>query len=275
MRLLMRPKKLIFLVLGLTVLCSSCSRKIAGHYSAKGDIIKAGRKFSFQKNLELNKDSSFVYSESYMPERYPGGDIIEPVARCIGKGRYSVKQGYVTLNFARKIRKVDTVEIERLTDYYTLRWWEQIGKTGKPTEGKSYIFVFMDIDGFYFADEDPLKPDYLKMNDRRLHAGRINFIEYDESQFPLTFTFDFDYLSGQDSNSVLRELFPGDKKALGRTLGYQDEVVTLTKPGNYKIEIRPADGTHIIEGQVFTGAKTLLVKFANGEVQIGDLTKVK
>jgi len=271
----MRPKKLLLLFLVLVILISSCSRKIAGQYSANGDVIKAGRKFTFQKRLELNKDSSFTYSESYMPEGYPGGDVIEPAAKCIGKGRYSLKQGSVTLNFARKIRKVDTVEIERLTDYYTLRWWEQIGKTGNPVEGKSYIFVFMDIDGYYFAGEDPLKPDYLKMNDRRLHPGQINFIEYDETQFPLTLTFDFDFLSGQDTNSILRDLFPGDGKSLGRNLGYQNEVITLSKPGNYRIEIYPAHGTNIIDGQVFTGSKTLPVKFVKGVARIGEMVKTK
>ncbi|MBS1532172.1 MAG: hypothetical protein JSU01_17855 [Bacteroidetes bacterium] len=271
----MRLKELNPLFLALMVLISSCSRQIAGQYFAKGDIVKGNRKFSFQKRLELNKDSSFVYSESYLPEGYPGGDIREPSAKCVGKGKYSVKRGSVALNFARKIRKVDTVEVTRLTDYYTLRWWEQIGKTGKPAGGKSYVFVFMDIDGYYFSGEDPLKPDYLKMNDRRLHPGQINFIEYEESQFPLTLTFDFDFLSGQDTNSVLRDLFPGDGKNLGRNLGFQDEVITLPKPGNYTIEIRPGYGTHIIDGQVFTGTKTLPIKFVRGYAQIGELVKTK
>ena len=265
--------------LWLILLISSCSNGIVGYYSYnKTDAINQYHlSITTTKHLELYKDSSFNYTESYQ-KNWSGGLKDVPYV-YLGKGRYMVSQKKLILNFEPKIRKIYKIDQVALSLDELSELRKNRGDSTPIDKDKIYITcqIFPDDNFFHISPDKYI--GYTTINHvSSLFGFRQALIEYYKAQFPLELVFDFGNISVQYAIPYFGNKTPEDNKPFqefsGTTFGFLDERIQIQKPENLKINIHLSSPDSLTE-QVFIGKRILAVETSTGNISIGEMTKIK
>ncbi len=261
--------RIIFCSLSLLIFLSSCSKKnLSGLYAYEEGKLY-GRHF-FGKQLELHKDSTFIYRATYHDE--PEEDVGAPYYGYLGEGTYTANNKQITLHFRSKFRKINKIEVLPLSA-------DEVAEIEKSKEflesnaaNASFVVFNIYFNSSYFRPKTSI--GCIKVNNYRLISHyQNNIVAYNISKFPLVLNLDFEEMRHPDAFESLR--FPETGGFLNFNLGFLDEVVHIDKPGRYKVNIYPfgMDSSPMVP-QGVTGRWTLPLKRSFNHIKIDDLKKV-
>jgi hypothetical protein len=262
-------------LLGLVLLICSCSKNtIIGSYTYNGSSFMDDRHLIINKHLELNKDSSFKYTESYQKELNPGEDVGYPAYDYFGKGHFTINQKQLILNFDPKFRKIDKIEIIPISSDEIARIRKKHGSDPIDAD-KIAITCHIFINSYQFGNDRNSNIGYLHANGDILPLSPDSYKEYKKEQFPLELLFDFGGLTENYETGYIGFQYPDEHNVLGFSLGFGDEKIRIEKPGNYKVDIYLFKSSDQTADQAFTGKRVFLIKTSFGTIKIGEMKKTK
>lgn len=288
------------LFFGLLLITNSCSKKaLEGHYYNFKDLQGSGA----VRNLKLNKDSTFDYSESFFFTYKPGQFVEQhiPSRDFVGKGKYEVNGKNLTLIFTPKIRKIKRIEVVPILDDKERKKLNLHYSVGA---GSCRIIFQFDEHSFHFNTEDGF-PTILIANHQSVFGwvltGKIGNngngeivdegrLDLNESMFPAKINLDFGELAGYFYSSMPVEKYKDyqslpdeskDQKFVERNRGFDpgyscgffDETINIEKPGNYLVKLYCYDDQ--TKDQVINGKRVYIIKKFLGSVKIGYMKKTK
>ena len=272
--------KVRFVTLVLTIMWCSCSKKaLTGSYLYQKGTGRMGSLFT-GKRLVINKDSTFIYNESFHEDQ--ADDVGGPTWYYTGQGKYAIKDKRLILDFEPKFRKIGEIKIDSLSQNEIAAFEKKDAFLNRRPENS--VLIAFDI-SFYDFPFHGLSAESdigtIKIGEQSIHHLRNNTLIYPVSKFPLTLTVDFSKFNMQQTGSEYTEPYWAYQYAdeygfLNFNFGFVDEKIRIEKPGNYKITIYPFKTGYLVkQDQVFTGERILLVKRFLGSVKIGEMKNVK
>ena len=196
----------------------------------------------FTRSLILHKDSTFTYNEDDLS--FDVGNESHQ-KRSLGKGKYQIRKNSLVLTFIPDILDVYNVEIDTLTaeDWYQIKFKireEQISDLIQNNKNLIAFDINVNSAGFPVI----VHVSHTLIGDRA-------YLNYGKSEFPLDLKFDF--------------------RDLPKGLRLNNKIITIEKPGNYKVKMDLFDNNLDANAEYIYGEKILPIHHH----LIGDMVKVK
>jgi hypothetical protein len=257
-------------LLGLVLLITSCSKTtLTGLYTKEKLVIADGHNISIEKRLELNKDSSFSYTETHEQILGAGDDVGPAVYRFFGKGYYTSNQKQLTFKFDSKFKKINKIEVLPVAANEISKVRKKHGHPDSTENDK--IGVVFHVNNYQFKNSSDI--GYLYVNGHPLAFAPDSYEEFGKKQFPLELNFDFGHLTDRSVTEFFDYQYPEERNTLGFNLGFQDEKIVIEKPGNYQINLYLLENYFQAKEQVITGKRVFSVKTKFGKIKIDDMEK--